>query len=86
MDSYDILVIILSSALAVLLIVSIIFMVVLVKVIRRVNEIVEKAGSVIDNVQSATQVLKNSAAPVAISKIVSNIIDLMKERNKGDED
>ncbi len=79
MDSYDILVIILSVALAVLITLAIVFMVFMIKIVRGVNHLTERAQNIIENVETASKVFEKSAGPVAVSRIVANIIDMFRE-------
>lgn len=87
MDSYDILVIILSIALAIFLILGIVFMVYVIRISKRVDEITEKARSAVNNVESATRVFSKAAAPAAFSKVLANIVEGWqdsKKQRKGD--
>ena len=83
MDSFDILVIFLSTALAIFLVISIIFGIYLVKIARQVNEIAEKARNAADSVETAARVFGKTAAPAAFTKIVANIVESFSEKRKG---
>jgi len=87
MDTYEILVIILSTTLAVLLILSIILIINLIKITNHIKTITEKAESIADNVDSVGQFFKNAAGPVAVSKVVANIIESIRNKKdtKGDK-
>jgi hypothetical protein len=75
MEAFEILVIILSVALAIFLILGIVFMVYLIRISRRVHEISETARSAVDNVESAAKVFSKAAGPAAFSRIVANIVE-----------
>ncbi len=85
MDAYNILVIILSVTLAVLLVVAIVCIVALTKLINQVRAITTKAESVMEDVESVSDFFRKSAAPVAIGKLVSNIVSTISERRKKDK-
>jgi len=75
MDSYDTLVLFLAVALAVFLVLGIIFMVYLIRISRRVHEITEKARAAADNVESAARIFRKSAGPAVFSRIVANVVE-----------
>lgn len=83
MDSYDILVVFLSVALALFLLLSITFMIYLVKIARRVNEIAEKARNAADSVESAAKLFEKTAGPAVFTRVVSNIVETFSDRRKG---
>jgi hypothetical protein len=83
MDSYDILVIVLSIALAILLIVSIMFVVVLIKLVNQLRVISKKAEEIVDDVESVSGFFKKAAGPVAVTNLVSNIVSKVAEFKKG---
>lgn len=82
MDSYDILVIILSIALAILLIVSIVFISVLIKLVNQLRIISKKAEEIVDDVESVSGFFKKAAGPVAVTSLVSNIVSKVAEFKK----
>ena len=82
-NAESILVIILSITLAIFLILSIILVSALIKLTKKVQEIAVKAGEVVDNVETATEVLKKAAGPLAIGKVLMNIVNLMSSKRKG---
>ena len=74
MDSYDILVIILSVTLAVFLILGIVVLIYLVKFMKNVKEISDKAKSLIDDASSVVGTVKKAAAPTMVAKFVADQI------------
>lgn len=82
MDAYEILVIILSIALAVLLVTSIFFVVVLIKLVNQVRAVTDKAEEIVDDVEAVSSFFKKAAAPVAITGLISNIVSAVTDHNK----
>lgn len=81
MDAFEILVIILSIALGIFLTLGIVLLILVIKITRHIKNIVEKAESVVDDVESVSQFFKKSAFPVAIGKLVGNIVETFSSKN-----
>lgn len=81
MDAFQILVIILSSILALCLIVALIAGIMLVAVLKQIKHIAEKAAAVADNVETASEFFKNTSISGAAFKFVSNAVDMFKHKN-----
>ncbi len=79
MDSFDILVIILSSSLAVFLILAIIATSYLIKLIKKMNGAADSAKTVVQNVESITSNLKNVVNGKVVVSAVSAIFDKFKK-------
>lgn len=77
MDSYDYLVITLSITLAIFLVLAIIATVLLIRVLKRVNSIAEKADIVVANIEEASENFKKVAGPAAA---VQALINLLKRK------
>ncbi len=71
----SILVIILSSFLALFLLLGIILTAKLIQLVSRMQEIADKAREVADNVESATEILKKSAGPLAVGRLFVNMAE-----------
>ncbi len=83
MDSYDILVIILSICLAIFLILGIIVLVYLMKFMKNVKEISDKARAMIDDAGSVIGTMKKAAAPAVVAKFVADQIgNAVKKHNE----
>lgn len=83
MDSYDILVIILSIMLAIFLLTGIIAGIYIAKFAKNVKEISDKAKDLVDNASSAAAMMKKAAAPAAVAKFVAEQIgEAVKKHNK----
>jgi len=81
MTGFEWVVAILALALAVLLILSIIFVFHLVKFIKQLRRVSDKAEKVADNVEAASSFFKNSTGTVAVSKFITNIVDAVKGKD-----
>lgn len=83
--STHILAIILSAALAVFLILSIVIAVQVIRLMRTVNHIAQKAETVIETAESVGKVFKNASGPLAAAKLVQNIVESVTQHkhNKG---
>lgn len=81
-SAQTILVIIVSAVLAIFLTVSIILLVVLVKLVRSTRRAVAKAEHIIDNAEAASDILRNAGGPIAVLKIIRNIINLASKIRK----
>lgn len=74
MDAFEILVVILSVALAVLLVLCILLVLAILKLIKKMHVITDKAEEVIDDVEAVSGFFRKTAGPVAITGLLSNII------------
>lgn len=79
MTDTEILISLLSIVLIVLLVMMIVVVGYVIRLIRRINQISEVASEVVADVKSASKVFRKSAAPVAASRIISNIIDMWRD-------
>ena len=66
MDAFEILVIILSITLAVFLTLGIIAMVIIIRVAKRADRIIERAEELVNNLETASAQFKKAAVPAAI--------------------
>lgn len=85
MDAFEILVTILSIALAIFLILAIAFTFYLIKIARRVHEISEKARAAASSVQAAAKIFERTAAPAVFSRIVANVVEGWQKSKKKKE-
>jgi uncharacterized protein YoxC len=84
MTDTEILISLLSIVLIVLLLLLIVVVAYIIRLLRRINHISDTASRVMDDMKSASSVFKKSAAPVAVSRIISNVIDLWRDTPKKD--
>ncbi len=77
-----VLVIILTSLLSLFFILCIALVIVLLKVLASVKRVVAKAEDVVDSVESAAEVLKDTQGRLAMFKLVRNIIKLVQRSRK----
>lgn len=81
MDAYGILVIILSITLAILLVVCIVLGIALTKLVNQVRDITTKAEEIMDDVEAVSGFFRKTAAPVAVTSMISNIISKVTQHN-----
>lgn len=77
-----VLVIILTALLSLFFILCIAAMVIAIKILSSVKRVVEKTGEVVDSVESAAEVLRDTQGRMAFFKLVRNVIKLAQRRNK----
>ena len=82
-NATEILVIILSSFLALFLLLGLILTVMLIRLTKTISRVAEKAEGAVGNVEAAASVLKNAAGPLAAGKFLVNIADLFVNKTKG---
>lgn len=71
----EVLVIIVSSVLAVFLIVLIVALVQGIKILKQVKRVVGRAENVADSMEAAASAFERTASPLAMLKIIGNIVD-----------
>ena len=69
-----ILVIIVSAVLAIFLIVLIVLVVLAIKLMKQLKLIVDRAEKAVDHVTSAGDMLRNASGPLAVLKLVRNLV------------
>lgn len=86
MDSvwYEVLVIILASALAVFLVLGIILMVKLNQIANTTKRITEHAEKVADQAEHVSEFFAKTATPVAIARLLSNVSEVFQGKGKRD--
>lgn len=80
MSAADILVIILSTALAVLLVLSIILVVMLIRIARQIQAVTRSAEHILHGVERLTANLGSLVAPATLLGLAKKIIQKVKER------
>ena len=81
-NAQEILVIIVSSLLSLFLVFGIVMLVLVIKLLKTVKQVVGKAEQVIQSAEAATEVLKNAGGPLAVLKIVRNIMKMADKFRK----
>lgn len=81
--SESILVIILSIFLAIFLGLAITIAIMIIKLLKHIRSIVEKAESIADKAEAVTTFFQNTSGPVAISKLISNLFSSIMDKRKG---
>jgi cell division protein FtsL len=77
--SQDILVIILSTALAVLLVLAITIAVLIVKLLQTIKRITTKAEHVIETAEHVSEAFSNVSGPLALFRVVRNVADMVSK-------
>ncbi len=77
-----VLLIILTSLLSLFTLIGIILLVALLKLVSSVKRAVAKAEGVIDSVESAAEVIKDTQGRLALFKLVRNLIKLVQRSRK----
>ena len=80
MSALEILVIILSTALAVFLVLGIVLTVLLIRVTKQIESITHSAKSAVDNVQNLTANVTKVVAPAALLRVVKDLIKKQKSK------
>lgn len=81
MESYDILVIVLSVTLAVFLVTAIIATLLFIKLLKKISLATDSAKHAVENVEAMTGTLKNVANGSIIAGIVRSMFDKMKNKS-----
>ena len=83
-DSYDILVIILSVTLAIFLVLAITLTTYLIKVTKDVRNMTEKASNVVDSIESVSKAASSAGPATFISSIIASVVE--KSINGGEKE
>lgn len=79
---FAVLVIILSSFLAIVLLLSIVLLVKVIQIVGQVKRITAKAEDVADKAEHISSFFEKTATPVAILKLISNVTDTIQKKAK----
>lgn len=71
----EVLVIIVSSVLAIFLVALIVALVYVVKILKQIRRVTERAENVADSVEAAAGTFEKAASPLAILKLIGNIVE-----------
>ena len=74
--------IILTCLLSLYTVLGIVLMVMAIKLVGQVKKVVAKAEDVVDSVESAAEVFKDTSGRLAFFKLVRNIIKLVQNKEK----
>ena len=81
-NAESILVIIVSSVLTIFLVASIVVLVLVAKLIASIKRIVEHAEQVVETAGEAAEMLKNASGPLALFKVVRNMMNSLDKMHK----
>ena len=80
--STDILVILLSVSMSIVLVLTIVALAYAIKILRHLKRITETAEHIASNVDTVSEFFKKTAGPVAITKLIANIVDVVKRKSE----
>lgn len=81
-NAESMLVIIVSAVLAVFLVVAIVVLVLVARLVAAAKRAIGKAEHVMDSAEAATEIIKNAGGPLAILKIVRNVMRMTQKFRK----
>ncbi len=76
----QILLIILSTFLAIFLLLGIVILVMTIKLMKQLRHVTEKAESIADNAEAISSFVGKAAGPVAITKLLLGIVESVREQ------
>jgi hypothetical protein len=80
MDAFEILVVVLSSVLALCLVLAVVALILFIMILKQLKKVSEKAVLVADNVEAASEFFKNTSMSGAAVKIMSNAFEFFKHK------
>jgi hypothetical protein len=83
--SLQILVIILSTALAILIVLAIVAVVLFIRILKAIGRITDKAEHFVQSAEQVGQALSNATGPLAVFKVVRNITELVTKHTAKDK-
>lgn len=81
----QILVVILSSALAVFLILAIIIAIQVIRLMKVLNKVAVKAQEVVDNAEKTAELVKSAVGQLSVMRFVQNVVNMVQKAKKGDK-
>lgn len=81
-NAQEILVVILSTALAIFLALGIALLIICIKIAQRVKRITENAEAISDKAENLAEFLQSAASPMVIGRIISSVSDIFFKRDK----
>lgn len=81
-NAESILVIIVSSVLTVFLIVAIVLLGLVIKLVQQLKRIADKTENAVEAVEHAGELFKNTSGPLALFKLVRNMMNRNKKKGK----
>jgi membrane protein implicated in regulation of membrane protease activity len=83
MDTTEkILLVILAAALALFLILAIVTVVLVIRMLKSVNRITQKAEQLVDSAETVGQVFKQTAEQMTFIRVIRNVADLVGKHHK----
>jgi hypothetical protein len=83
-NAQEILVVFLSTALAIFLLLSIILLVICIKIANHIKRISEKAEAITDRAEDIADFFSKAATPMALGKVIGSVVDAVRgSKRKG---
>ena len=83
MTTYDqVLLTVLAVLLSLYFLLSVVAVAMGIKLLSSVKRVVEKAEDVVDSVEEAAEVFKQASGPLAVFKVINNIIKLSQKKGR----
>lgn len=80
----QILVIILASALAVFLVLAIIIAIQLIRLMKTLNLLAEKAQEFVDSAEKTAEMVRGAVGQLSVMRFVQNVVNMVQKRAKKD--
>jgi len=81
-NAQEILVIFLSTTLAIFLLLGIMLLVICIKIANHIKRISEKAEAITDRAEDIADFFSKAGTPLAVGKIISSVTDMIRKRGK----
>lgn len=78
----QILVVILAAALAIFLILAIVIAIQLIRLMKTLQKVADKAEAFVDSAERTAEVVKNAVGQLSIIRFVQNVVDMVQKRTK----
>ncbi|HTH72431.1 MAG TPA: hypothetical protein VL737_03690 [Candidatus Pristimantibacillus sp.] len=78
----QILVIILASALALFLVLAIVVTIQIIRLMKVLNNVAEKAQEFVDSAEKTADLVKSAVGQLSLIKFVQNVVDMVQKRAK----
>jgi hypothetical protein len=75
----QVLVVILATALAVSLVISIVIGIMVIKLVRHVRQVVEKAEHAIASAEAVGEIIRNTAGPIGVLRVMRTVFKMVSK-------
>lgn len=81
----QILVVVLATALAIFLVLSIVIAILIIRLVKTLQGVAERAEHLVASAEAVGDVIKNAAGPVTVLRFVRSMVDLVATHKKASE-